>query len=231
MGKSLIPCGLTAGWRRSEMSKYCRSFTLLEIILALTILSVLTALAGTVLFASQRGWNSIQESSAELETLQRLDGIADTAFRNAVPFHWPDENNKSIQLFRGKPKFLRVAYRHRINQPASGGIRFLELFQEKDTLTARYRRYPLVSAQERGCRQEILVREVRQISFSYAVRENGEIVWHSEFDAVAAETIPLAIRMDVEFINGKKICFLRRTAGNSAMSSYGKFRKTSYEKL
>ena len=86
MGKSLIPCGLTAGWRRSEMSKYCRSFTLLEIILALTILSVLTALAGTVLFASQRGGNSIQESSAELETLQRLDGIADTAFRNAVPF-------------------------------------------------------------------------------------------------------------------------------------------------
>lgn len=212
------------------MSKICRTFTLLEIILALTILSVLTTLSGTVLFASQRSWNSIQESAAELEVLQRLDGIADTAFRNAVPFHWPDENNRNTQLFRGRPTFLRVVYRHRINHPAAGGIRFLELFQEKDTLTARYRHYPIISDREDGCRQEILADKVQQIAFSYAVREKGEIVWQPEFDAVAAETIPLAIRMDVEFANGKKVCFLRRTAGNSTISSYGKFRKTGYEK-
>jgi len=58
--------------------------------------------------------------------------------------------------------------------------------------------------------------------------ENGEIAWQPEFDAEAAETIPAAIRMDVEFENGQKVSFLRRTAGNSAVSSYGKFREETY---
>ena len=69
-----------------------RTFTLLEIVLALAIFSVIATLAGSILFSSQQGWSVVRESSAELETLQRLDRIADTAFRNAIPFHWPDEN-------------------------------------------------------------------------------------------------------------------------------------------
>ena len=98
-----------------------RTFTLLEIVLALAIFSVIATLAGSILFSSQQGWSVVRESSAELETLQRLDRIADTAFRNAIPFHWPDENNRNVQLFRGKPAFLRLAYLHRVNDPAEGG--------------------------------------------------------------------------------------------------------------
>ena len=96
-----------------------RTFTLLEIVLALAIFSVIATLAGSILFSSQQGWSVVRESSAELETLQRLDRIADTAFRNAIPFHWPDENNRNVQLFRGKPAFLRLAYLHRVNDPAA----------------------------------------------------------------------------------------------------------------
>ena len=165
---------------------------------------------------------------SELETLQRLDRIADTAFRNAIPFHWPDENNRNVQLFRGKPAFLRLAYLHRVNDPAEGGLRFLELSREESELVARYRRYPIIADHDGECRREVIASGVRRLAFSYAFRENGEIVWQPEFDAEAAETIPAAIRMDVEFENGQKVSFLRRTAGNSAVSSYGKFREETY---
>ena len=53
-----------------------RTFTLLEIVLALAIFSVIATLAGSILFSSQQGWSVVRESSAELETLQRLDRIA-----------------------------------------------------------------------------------------------------------------------------------------------------------
>ena len=205
-----------------------RTFTLLEIVLALAIFSVIATLAGSILFSSQQGWSVVRESSAELETLQRLDRIADTAFRNASPFHWPDENNRNMQLFRGKPAFLRLAYLHRVNDPAEGGLRFLELSREESELVARYRRYPIIADHDGECRREVIASGVRRLAFSYAFRENGEIVWQPEFDAEAAETIPAAIRMDVEFENGRQVSFLRRTAGNSAVSSYGKFREETY---
>lgn len=207
-----------------------RTFTLLEIVLALAIFSVIATLAGSILFSSQQGWNVIRESSAELETLQRLDRIADTAFRNAVPFHWPDENNRNVQLFRGKEAFLRLAHLHRVNDPAEGGLRFLEISKEESDLIARYRRYPIIEDNDAECRTEVIASGIRHLSFSYAFRENGKISWQSEFDAETAQTIPVAIRMNVEFENGRKVSFLRRTAGNSNVSSYGKFREDTYGK-
>lgn len=136
---------------------------------------MIATLAGSILFSSQQGWSVVRESSAELETLQRLDRIADTAFRNAIPFHWPDENNRNVQLFRGKPAFLRLAYQHRVNDPAEGGLRFLELCREESELVARYRRYPIIADQDGECRREVIASGVRRLAFSYAFRENGEI--------------------------------------------------------
>ena len=106
----------------------------------------------------------------------------------------------------------------------------LELFQEESNLIARYRSYPILVDHDSECEQEIIAEDVHRLTFSYAFRENGKILWQPEFDAVVAETIPLAIRMDVEFANGERLSFLRRTAGNSANSSYGKFRKNTYAK-
>lgn len=205
-----------------------QTFTLLEIVLALAIFSLIATLAGSILFSSQQGWSVVQESSVELEMLQRLDRIADTAFRNAIPFYWPDENNRNVQIFCGKPGFLRLAYLHRVNDPVEGGLRFLELSREASELVARYRRYPIIADNDEECRREVIASGVRRLEFSYAFRENGEIIWQQEFDAVAAETIPAGIRMDVEFEDGRRVSFLRRTAGNSAVSSYGKFREDTY---
>ena len=207
-----------------------QSFTLLEVVLALTIFAVIATLAGSILFSSQQGWSIVRESTSELDRNLRLDRLVDTAFRNTVPFYWPDENNRNMQIFCGKPAFLRLAYLHRVNDPDEGGIRFLELFQEEYNLIARYRSYPILVDHDNECEQEIIAEDVHRLTFSYAFRENGKILWQPEFDAVAAETIPLAIRMDVEFANGERLSFLRRTAGNSANSSYGKFRKNTYAK-
>ncbi len=203
-------------------------FTLLEIVLALAIFAVMMTLIASILFSARQGWVVVRESTTELEMLLRLERLADTAFRNAIPFRWPNDNRREVQIFRGEPDFLRLAYLHRINDPGEGGIRFLELSLQGSALTAHYRPYPLLDDSERGKTDEIIAEGIRKLTFSYALRKNGEILWQSEFDAVAAGTIPPAIRMDVEWENGRKTSFLRRTAGHSHRSSYGKFRENTY---
>ena len=73
------------------------------------------------------------------------------------------------------------------------------------------------------CTEEILISNVQKLEFSYAERSGNEVVWNSEFDEVAAENIPLAIRMTITFEDGETVDFLRRTAGNSFVSTYGAY--------
>lgn len=200
-----------------------RYFSLIEIIVAFAILSLLATLISTVLFSVQKSWSKIQENTALLEDMVKLDRIANNVFRNAVPFYWPDENNKNRQIFKGKSDFVRLAYLHRINSEHENGIRFIELFLKRNKLVAKYRDYPIMEENPEHCMEEILISNIQKLEFRYAERSNNEVVWNCEFDEVAAENIPLAIRMTITFEDGETVDFLRRTAGNSFVSSYGKY--------
>lgn len=200
-----------------------RYFSLIEIIVAFAILSLLATLISTVLFSVQKSWSRIQENTALLEDMVKLDRIANNVFRNAVPFYWPDENNKNRQIFKGKSDFVRLAYLHRINSEHENGIRFIELFLRRNKLVAKYRDYPIMEENPEHCMEEILISNIQKLEFRYAERSNNEVVWNCEFDEVAAENIPLAIRMTITFEDGETVDFLRRTAGNSFVSSYGKY--------
>lgn len=200
-----------------------RYFSLIEIIVAFAILSLLATLISTVLFSVQKSWSRIQENTALLEDMVKLDRIANNVFRNAVPFYWPDENNKNRQIFKGKSDSVRLAYLHRINSEHENGIRFIELFLRRNKLVARYRDYPIMEENPEHCMEEILISNIQKLEFRYAERSNNEVVWNCEFDEVAAENIPLAIRMTITFEDGETVDFLRRTAGNSFVSSYGKY--------
>ncbi len=200
-----------------------RYFSLIEIIVAFAILSLLATLISTVLFSVQKSWSKIQENTALLEDMVKLDRIANNVFRNAVPFYWPDENNKNRQIFKGKSDFVRLAYLHRINSEHENGIRFIELFLRRNKLVAKYRDYPIMEENPEHCMEEILISNIQKLEFRYAERSNNEVVWNCEFDEVAAENIPLAIRMTITFEDGETVDFLRRTAGNSFVSSYGKY--------
>ncbi len=205
-----------------------RNFTLLEVVLALTILTLIAALTGSLLFTCQRSWMSARENADRLDQRMRLDRIADAAFRNAIPFRWPDAENRDRLTFNGKRDSVRLAYLHRINSRDEGGIRFLELFLDDSKLKARFRRYPVTGERAEACTEETIARQVRTLAFSYAVREGDAIAWKSEFETDDPRAgLPAAIRMELEFEDGGKVQYLRRTAGNSSASVYGRYRENA----
>lgn len=205
------------------MKRRVACFTLIEMVLAVAVFTTAMILCGGILFVVQQSWNSLQRNNEQLALRLRLDRIVDLAFRNAVPFFWPDETGFSRPVFRGRNDSIRLAYLHRINGANESGIRFLELSCEKDRLLARYRQYPLLEQNEGESRTEAIAEAVQKISFQYAWRRQGEIVWVENWDEEQEQAYPAAIRLKIHLADGTELRYLRRTAGNSFNSSYGKW--------
>lgn len=209
--------------------KVQKTYTLVELVLALGILSMLALMAVGVLTSVQRLWNDIGIRSGDLENLQNIDRIADSAFKNMIPFHWPNTENKNQEIFQGEPDSILFAYLHRTTDADDGGIRFLKLKLENGKLTALYRKNPLlhwlgIPQEDKTICKEVIADNIVELRFEYAGREGDEIVWHQDWDEENFNQIPLAIYLYIKFSDGTEEQWLRRTAGNSFYTSFGKRR-------
>lgn len=204
-----------------------RTFTLVEVILALGLLSLTVILAAGILQSVQRLWEGVQSNSANLESLQNIDRIADYTLKNMVPFYWQDTEKRDRQIFRGNPDSILFAHLHRSVGQDSGGIRFIELRLEDKKLVARYRQTPMLywldePVEDSTTVKEVIGDKVESLSFEYAEREGDEIVWYEDWNEEEKEQLPLAVLMKVKFENGTEEQWLRRGAGNSWNTSYGR---------
>ncbi len=205
-----------------------RRFTLVEVIIALGLLCLVAVLSAGILQSVQRLWGGIQANSADLEALQNIDRIADYTLKNMVPFHWPDAETKADrQVFRGNPDSILFAHLHRSVSQDSGGIRFIELRLENKQLVARYRETPLLywlgePVDDSTTVKEVIAGGIESLSFEYADREGDEILWYADWDEDAKKQIPLAVLMKIRFEDGTEEQWLRRTAGSSWNTSYGR---------
>jgi type II secretion system protein J len=201
-------------------------FTLFEVVLAISIFAVASLLVGTTLFGMQRSWKRIKEQSDKLKTFQGIDRIVDYAFRNAIPFKWRDDNMKDALVFKGDPDELVLAYLHRVTNVKKGGIRFIKFHLEDSDLVVYYRHTPILywnnDDLESDCSKEIVARDVERVSFLYADLLESGINWSEDWNEEVEKNIPMAIQMTIEFKGGKKVSWLRRTAGNSYETTYGK---------
>ena len=205
-----------------------RGFTLVEVVIAMGLLCLVAILAAGILQSVQRLWEGVQTNSTGLESLQNIDRIADYTFKNMVPFYWPDEETKTDrQVFRGSPDSILFAHLHRSVGQDSGGIRFIELRLEDRQLVARYRGTPLLywlgePVDDSTTEKEIIAGNVESLSFEYAEREGDEIIWYEDWDEETKKQIPLAVLMKIRFEDGTEEQWLRRSAGNSWGTSYGR---------
>ena len=201
-------------------------FTLLEVVLAVAIFSVASLLIVATLFSMQRSWSRIKRQAGQLKTYQGIDRVVDYAVRNSVPFKWRDSGLKDRLIFKGDSDELILAYLHRVTNIKQGGIRFIKLFVENGKLIAFYRHTPILywlnENLESTCQKEVIADGVENISFLYADREANGITWSDDWNEEIEKNIPLGIQMTIKFKDGRKISWLRRTAGSSFESDYGK---------
>ncbi len=201
-----------------------RNFTLIELVVSLGILLLIVTTSALAVSAAYRSWRSVTEQEERIKSYRAIDRLADTALRNAVPFHWKDRNNKELVLFTGTPESVTLTYLHRIDDRSEGGIRFLRLFREGTKLVAEYRSRPFTGndGAELPFEREVLADDVKALSFVYADRQDDRLEWFDSWEVDGMKNLPLAIQMEVEFNDGSRQIWLRRTAGNGQFQTWGR---------
>ncbi|MFK7794662.1 MAG: prepilin-type N-terminal cleavage/methylation domain-containing protein [Gammaproteobacteria bacterium] len=180
-------------------------FTLVELIIALLILSFVMLLCASGFKFGTRVWDSVNTQSEQLDSLQAAQGFLRKSISSALINDRLVEDEKEIQqaVFIGNEKKLRyVSY-----SPQYGVDDYLykyELFldSEKNNLSLIYKPYNLQLAANKQNQESIIIAGVKDISIEYfsgfetEESNNGWLTsWNDQF------VLPLLIKIKLIFEN------------------------------
>ena len=207
------------------------AFTLVEMVVAMAVMLMVAMIIGSAGKIFHDGYNRAVRATGRLREYTAIDRIWDGAVRNAVPFEWTDEEEGTSRfVFEGEPDTLMFTALRRADGDTPGALIFIRLRLEEEELVAYYSYYPRPPWDDQydedpdGFSREVVAANVASISFQYAEEgdsDEAEIEWYDSWDEDEHNAIPLAIRMTVEWKDGRKEYWLRRTAGSSLHSSFG----------
>ena len=201
------------------------NFTLMELVVAIALVTVVFITAGTALSAVQKSWIKVSQHSDRIMTLIMIDKVVNTNFRNIIPFKWKDQElNKVRQIFYGKSDQIIFASTHRVNDDQEGGIRFLSISAENGQLIARYQKTPILfwDLNKDEGDSEVIAEGVASVEFSFGdLNRKRELEWLDNWDEEREKFIPMAIQMKINWDDGTSDVWLRRTAGASKRSNFG----------
>ncbi|MFA5204428.1 MAG: hypothetical protein WC708_08485 [Lentisphaeria bacterium] len=206
------------------------AFTLLEVMVAsavLLLLSVVLLTAGNEVVKSWRRLTAEQDRFSDLLTVDRT---LDSVLTNVIPFRWRDSDNEERAVFLGEPHRVRLAYRHPLNQPADGAIRFFALEAEHGELRACTWERPFVDWNKAGpaAAVTVLTTGVSGLDIRYAdqpgTTTNDPLVWKDDWDPARRREPPLAIWVTVTWADGRVESWLRRTAGSGQFERFHDWR-------
>lgn len=197
-----------------------RGFSLLEMMAAMAIFSLVGLIVGTSLAAFTRSWRQAQKVGSELERNQAIDRLVETLFRGAVPFLWPDtDRGEDRYVFQGESDELYIAALGRTRSGADA-FRFARIYREDDALMCDWSTEPLLPWEDltsQKYKTEKIADGVQEIYFKYAAEGQSDeaVDWYDDWDDEELEGIPLAIQLTIEWRDGSRERWLRRTAGTS----------------
>ncbi len=211
-----------------------RPFTLIELVVAMAVFMLVAATAVMALYSGQSTWSRIRQHNKLLNEYIAIDRIADTVIRNAVPFKWQDESLSDKVVFTGDSDYLLLAALRAGHE--NGSFIFVKLYyNEADkTLVAEYRNAPLLpwleskgdttaDTREYPRQTEVIATDIRSVSFSYVVINDGELEKLDDWDEDSTDygSLPAAIQITLTWEDGSKKSWLRRLTGTSCFGKYG----------
>ena len=203
-------------------------FTLVELIAAMAVLALIGSASAAALAGFQRSHNKVAMLSERLERNRKLDKVAEL-MGNTIPFFWRDETDDDQEhlVFDGMEDELYFTAMRLPNSDGKGAFIFVRLYLNDDNaLACDYKDTPLLpwleSDEQSNVKTVILAENVASLTFTYAdYDDEDEIEWLEVWDQDDDEyldRLPAAVGFTVEFENGEKLSYLRRTAGLSAFS-------------
>ena len=219
---------------RRQPIKQRRLFTLVELVAAMAVMVFAALIIGTASSAFYNAWKRSARLADRMKTCQNIDRVMDVCVRNMIPFSWKNDDDEEKVVFQGKTDEMFFTARRRAVKGENSAYLFIRLKLDDGKLIAEYHTLPRFPWTEEGkyeMKQEVLAENVKAISFLYASLEDDEIVWNDEWEDYDRTRlvdnpsdillIPPAVQLTVEWNDGGKEVWLRRTSGYSRHSRLG----------
>ena len=116
-------------------------FTLLEVMVAMVVLSLIMTASFGALRLGERSWEAGQARSTETETLRSVSGVLQRQFKQILPLSWTENTEKTI-AFSGSRERLQFIAPAPLHHGATGLFEYLlrvEQEEDKASLVLYYR--------------------------------------------------------------------------------------------
>lgn len=190
-------------------SRYTQGFTLIEVLIAMTLLGVMVVLLFSSLRIAAESWNAGESKMAQVNQKavvyqffkRHLTTIRPLPILNIDP-----NNPEELQVFRGYPQTLRFA----AALPASSARKGLQIFtiaphpENASVLMVSLVPYRLAEADQNQPpdRPEVLLEGIERLQFSYfgKTEDIAEPQWREEWNL--ADRLPRLIRVSIALKDG-----------------------------
>jgi type II secretion system protein J len=190
-------------------------FTLLEIIIALTISLAIFLILFAALRLAYKSQESGTEKEEQTQTMRILDDRIAWLIRGVYPFVYtdPTKTDQHELYFNGtddKIGFVTTSIDSRATGPEDiGGLKYVSIFTDSKGLEIREKVFFLEDAfDDSGGKVSTLDPEVTNLKFRYFDVPPGEKEgdWVSDWDASDKQYLPAAVKVQITFEhNGKTI--------------------------
>jgi general secretion pathway protein J len=167
-------------------------FTLLEILIAMTIMSIITLIVGSVFRLGVNSWDKGEAETGETQKLRILSGLLSQQIKSAYPYKMLIDEDQTT-IFKGESDSLMFVTT--LAEPVYAGFKWVRYFYEDGVLYYKEGRLPDKEFHNKmSGDEEVLDPEIGEVTFSYYLSSEEE--WVDEWDE--EEGFPDAVRVRID---------------------------------
>lgn len=183
-------------------------FTLLEVVLAMTLLALVVAICYG---AFHLGIRAVEKGEVAVVTTQRLRVASDVIIRqikSAVPYAVRNEDDDVYPYFEGSGTSMRFVTT--AGMQSGGSLAVVEYRLEEDPTRLVMTEGLAFSADSLGrgkvaldeARSVVLLDGFRTVTFEYMLNDGADTEWRRSWDGHAEEMLPAAVRVLIDGLPG-----------------------------
>lgn len=176
------------------MRKNCKrsgGFTLLELIVALTILTLITLSIGHFFYLALNAWEKGEAETVLTQRLRVLSGLLSQEIKSAYPYVMEIDDEKVV-VFKGEAD--SIMFVTTIADSSYGGFKWVRYSFKDRTLFQKQGLLPDKDLPDKiSGDEEIVDSDMEEVIFSYYSADEGE--WKASWDY--GEDLPAAVRFEI----------------------------------
>lgn len=180
---------------RAAVIGSARGFTLIEVIIAITILSLVTVIIGSAFRLGIQAWEKGEKETGDTQRLRIMSGMLSQQLKSAFPYKVKiEDEDEPVVIFKGETDSLLFVTT--FADSSYGGFKWVKYVYKDGDLYYKEGLLPDKKIEEKvKDKEEIIDTDVSEVRFEYLSPEDGE--WVESWDY--GQELPEAVKIKISY--------------------------------